>query len=183
MDMVHRLLKSYICLHHVEELSEMIEMDTWITQFGVWMEKLRFREDRRHGPAKPAGPNKAGPPFTFPKHFQIIITPLGTHQWTPKHLGDMPKANLRSEGLGCPSNGVPKWPLEVGLITQGWTGTYMQRNTKRINNNNWMEYNTSGGMDEFVTWIKGPTFRMDNVQPTANRLGRATPHRPSHNGG
>ena len=30
----------------------------------------------------------------------------------------------------------------------------------RINANHWMEVNTSGGMDELVTWIKGPTFRM-----------------------
>jgi hypothetical protein len=64
-----------------------------------------------------------------------------------------------------------------------WTYTYMQRNKKRINNNHyWMEYNTSGGMDELVTWIKGPTFHMDNVQLNANCLGRATPHFPSHNG-
>ena len=36
----------------------------------------------------------------------------------------------------------------------------MQGNTKRINANHWMEVNTNGGMDEFVTWIKRPTFRM-----------------------
>ena len=36
----------------------------------------------------------------------------------------------------------------------------MQGNTKRINVNHWMEVNTNGGMDELVTWIKGPTFRM-----------------------
>jgi hypothetical protein len=58
----------------------------------------------------------------------------------------------------------------------------MQRNTKTIIANHWMEVKTSGGMDELVTWIKGPTFRMDNAQLTANRLGRANPRRQSHNG-
>ena len=41
----------------------------------------------------------------------------------------------------------------------------MQRNTREINANHWMEGNTSGGMDELVTWIKGPTFHMNNAQP------------------
>ena len=36
----------------------------------------------------------------------------------------------------------------------------MQENTKRINDNHWMEVNTNGGMDELVTWIKRPTFSM-----------------------
>ena len=42
----------------------------------------------------------------------------------------------------------------------------MQRNTRRINANHWMDVNTNGGMDEFVTWIKRPTFRMKK-RPTA----------------
>ena len=36
----------------------------------------------------------------------------------------------------------------------------MQRNTREINANHLMEVNTSGGMHELLTWIKGPTFRM-----------------------
>ena len=30
----------------------------------------------------------------------------------------------------------------------------------QINANQWMKVNTNGGMDELVTWIKRPTFRM-----------------------
>jgi len=127
--------------------------------------------------------DKAGRPGTSPNHLPLITIALGTHQWTPKYLGDNPKVKLRPEGLICPSNGLPKWPLEFGLTIQYWTCTCMQRKTRRINANHWMEVNTSGGMDELVTWIKGPTFRMNNGQPTPNRRGRATPHRPSHNGG
>ena len=76
----------------------------------------------------------------------------------PQTLGYMPKAKLRSKGLIRPSNGLPKWPLEFGLTIQYWTCTYMQRKTRRINANHWMEVNTSGGMDELVTWIKGSPF-------------------------
>jgi len=84
----------------------------------------------------------------------------------PQTLGGKPKVKVRPKGLICPSNGLPKWPFDVGLIIQGWTYTYIQRNTKRINANRWIKLKTSGGMDELDTWIKGPTFRMDNVQPT-----------------
>ena len=83
----------------------------------------------------------------------------------PQTLGGKPKVKVRPKGLICPSNGLPKWPFDVGLIIQGWTCTYIQRNTKRMNANHWINLKTSGGMDELVTWIKGPTFRMDNVQP------------------
>jgi hypothetical protein len=30
-----------------------------------------------------------------------------------------------------------------------------------------MEVKIIGGMDELVTWIKGPTFHRDNIQPIA----------------
>ena len=38
-----------------QRLIEMIKMDTWITQFGVRMEKLHLRENHGHGPVKPVG--------------------------------------------------------------------------------------------------------------------------------
>ena len=41
--------------HQVEELVEMIKMDTWIAQFGVRMEKLCLHEDHRHSPVRPVG--------------------------------------------------------------------------------------------------------------------------------
>jgi hypothetical protein len=79
----------------------------------------------------------------------------------------MHKAKLRPEGLIYSLKWAPKLPLEVGLIMQGWTCTYMQRNIKRINANHWMEVKTNRGMEEIVTWIKGPTFAMKcaHVQP------------------
>src|SRR6185437_9828176 len=101
----------------------------------------------------------------------------------PQILGGKPKVKVRPKGLICPSNGLPKWLFDVGLIIQGWTCTYMQRNTRGTNANHWMKLKTSGGMDELVTWIEWPTFHMNNGQPTGNRLGRESPHRPSHNGG
>ena len=73
---------------------------------------------------------------------------------------------VRPKGLIYPSNGLPKWPFDVGMIIQAWTCTCMQGNTKRINANHWMEVNTNGGMDELLTWIKRPTFRMKK-RPTA----------------
>jgi len=54
-DTIINILKCQIRQHHVEELVEMIEMDTWITQFEVRTEKLRLREDHRHGLVKPVG--------------------------------------------------------------------------------------------------------------------------------
>ena len=61
-------------------------------------------------------------------------------------------------------------PMPLGLPAF----TYMQRNTREINANHWMEVNTSGAMDELIIWIKEPTFRMNNFQPTSYRLGRVT---------
>jgi hypothetical protein len=58
----------------------------------------------------------------------------------------MLKAKQWPEGPICSSNGLPKWLHEVDPI--------MQRNTKGINANYWMELKTSGAMDELVTWIK-----------------------------
>ena len=52
--MVQKFLKSHILQHHVEELVEMIKMDSWITQFGVQME-LRVWEDHRHDLVRPVG--------------------------------------------------------------------------------------------------------------------------------
>ena len=112
---------------------------------------------------RPASLDKVGRPGTSPKHFPLSIMVLGTHQWTPKHLEDKPKVKLRPKGLICPSNGLLKWPLELGLITQGWTCTCMKTNTKRINANHWMKLNTRWGMNELVTWIKGPTFHINNI--------------------
>ena len=43
----------------------------------------------------------------------------------------------------------------------------MQRNTSRINANNWIEDNTSGGVDELVTWIKEPTSQRPDHQMSA----------------
>jgi len=78
----------------------------------------------------------------------------------PQTLGGKPRVKVRPKGLICPSNGLPKWPFDVGMIIQAWTCTCMQGNTKRINANHWMEVNTNGGMDGLVTWIKRPTFHM-----------------------
>ena len=120
-------------------------------------------------------------------HFQESLSTqyhcIGDSPIDPQTLGHMPKVKVRPKGLICPSNGLPKWSFDVGLIIQGWTCTYMQRNTRGTNANHWMKLKTSGGMDEFVTWIEWPTFHMNNGQPTENRLGRETPHRPSHIGG
>jgi hypothetical protein len=56
----------------------------------------------------------------------------------------------------------------------------MQRNTRRINANHWMEVKTNGGMDELCHMDQKAHF---SHEETSNRLGRATPRRPSHNGG
>ena len=66
-------------------------------------------------------------------------------------LGYMPKVKLRPKGLiYIPLMGSRSGHSKVGLIIQGWTCTYMQRNTKRINDNHWMKLKTSGGMDGLV---------------------------------
>ena len=44
-DIIINNLKFQIGQHHVEELVEMIEIDTWITQFGVRTEKLCLQEN------------------------------------------------------------------------------------------------------------------------------------------
>ena len=54
-DTIINILKCQIRQHHVEELIKMIEMDTWITQFGVQMEKLCLQKNHQHGPAWPVG--------------------------------------------------------------------------------------------------------------------------------
>ena len=83
---------------------------------------------------------------------------------------------VRPKGLIYPSNGLPKWPFDVGMIIQAWTCTCMQGNTKRINANHWMEVNTNGGMDEFVTWIKRPTFRMKKRATTLGEQHHTVHH-------
>jgi len=83
---------------------------------------------------------------------------------------------VRPKGLICPSNGLPKWPFDVGMIIQAWTCTCMQGNTKRINVNHWMEVNTNGGMDELVTWIKRPTFSMKKRPNTLGELHHTIHH-------
>ena len=52
----------------------------------------------------------------------------------------------------------------------------MQGNTKRINDNHWMEVNTNGGMDELVTWIKRPTFRMKKCPITLGEQHHTVHH-------
>src|SRR6185295_18584761 len=52
----------------------------------------------------------------------------------------------------------------------------MQGNTKRINANHWMEDNTNGGMDELVTWIKRPTFRMKKYPNTLGEQHHTVHH-------
>ena len=88
----------------------------------------------------------------------------------------MLKVKVGPKGLICPSNGLPKWPFDVGMIIQAWTCTCMQGNTKRINANHWMEVNTNGGMDEFVTWIKRPTFRMKKRPTTLGEQHHTVHH-------
>ena len=100
----------------------------------------------------------------------------------PHTLGRQSRGESKIERPHMSLQWTPEMATRVGLIIQGWTCTCMQRNTRTINANHWMEVNTSGGMDEIFTWIKGFTFRMINGQPTPNRLGRATPQHPSHNG-
>ena len=85
----------------------------------------------------------------------------------PQTLGRQAKSESKTER---PHMSL-QWAPEVATCSwadhpKDWSCTYMQRNTREINANHWMEVNTSGGMDEFVTWIEWPTFRMDNVQPT-----------------
>ena len=139
-------------------------------------------------PCQASWPDLGRPAWTRPANLAPpqmtlhVSHSFGDSPMDPQTLGAKPKVKVRPKGLICPSNGLPKWQFDVGMIIQGWTYTCIQENTMRINANHWMEVNTSGGMDELVTWIKGPTFRMNNGQPTPNRRGRATPHRPSHNG-
>ena len=71
---------------YLTELVEMIKMDTWITQFGVRMEKLRIRENHRRGPIRPVGLDKAGRPGTSTNDTPLFLRALGTHKWAPKHL-------------------------------------------------------------------------------------------------
>jgi len=54
-DTIANILKCQIGQHHVEDLIEMIKMDTWITQFGVRTKKLCLQENHRRGPAGPGG--------------------------------------------------------------------------------------------------------------------------------
>ena len=112
LDMVQKFFKSHIWQHHVEELVEMIKMDTWITQFGVRTEKLRLREDHRHGL------DKAGRPGTFLKSLSTQYHCIGDSLIDPQTLGHMPKVKVSPKGLICPSNGLPKCPFHVGLIIQ-----------------------------------------------------------------
>ena len=78
----------------------------------------------------------------------------------PHTLGRQSRGESKIERPHMSLQLTPEMATRVGLIIQGWTCTCMQRNTRTINANHWMEVNTSGGMDELVTWIKGPTFRM-----------------------
>ena len=83
----------------------------------------------------------------------------------PQTLGGKPKVKERPKGLICPSNGLPKWSFDVGLIIQGLN---LHLHAKKHTRNQCQpldKLKTSGGMDELVTRIKRPTFRMDNVQP------------------
>ena len=68
---------------------------------------------------RPAGLDKAGRPGTFLKSLSTQCHCIGDSPIDPQTLGHMPKAKFKPKGLICPSNGLPKWPFEVGMIIQG----------------------------------------------------------------
>jgi hypothetical protein len=82
----------------------MIKRDTWITQFGKSYASRKIT----------TLPCQAVRPGTTPKHLPLIIIPLGTHQWTPKHLGDMPKAKIRRKASYAPLMGSRSGHSKVG---------------------------------------------------------------------
>ena len=61
---------------------------------------------------RPAGLDKAGWPGTFLKSLSTQYHCIGDSPIDPQTVGHMTKAKLKVKGLICPSNGLPKWPLE-----------------------------------------------------------------------
>ena len=137
----------------------------WDDQNGHLDEPIRSPDGKVTPPGRsPTRPCQAGrldlgwPDWHLPKTLAAHHHSLGDSLMDPQTPGGKPRVKVRPKGLICPSNGLPKWQFDVGMIIQAWTCTCMQGNTKRINANHWMEVNTNGGMDELVTWIKRPTI-------------------------
>ena len=77
----------------------------------------------RKSPTRPR-PDLGRPAWTRPADLAPpqmtlhISHSFGDSPMDPQTLGAKPKVKVRLKGLICPSNGLPKWPFDVGLITQ-----------------------------------------------------------------
>ena len=73
-DIIINIVKCQILHCHVEELVEMIELDFWFTQFGVWTQKLCKSQVsnsyRAEAAGRPAWSRPAGP-APFPTHLAL----------------------------------------------------------------------------------------------------------------
>ena len=63
-------------------------------------------------------PDLGRPAWHFHESLYTQYHCIGDSPIDPQTLGHMPKVKVRLKGLICPSNGLPKWSLGVGLIIQ-----------------------------------------------------------------
>ena len=69
-------------------------------------------------PCQAGRPDLGRPACHLHKWSSTLPHSLGDSPMDPKTLGGKPKMKVRPKGLICPSNGLPKWSFDVGLIIQ-----------------------------------------------------------------
>ena len=70
-------------------------------------------------PCQAGRPDLGQPAWHLPKTLATHHHSLGDSPMDPQTLGGKPRVKVRPKGLICPSDGLPKWSLDVGLIIQG----------------------------------------------------------------
>jgi hypothetical protein len=108
---------------------------------------------------RPAGrPGQGRPAWHLPKMLATHHYSLGDSPMDPQILGRQARSESKTETPHMSHRWAPKMATRCWVVHPriGAAPTCKER----------MEVNTSGEMDELITWINGPTFRMNNVQPT-----------------
>jgi hypothetical protein len=110
LEKMKRLLKSHIWLHHIEDLFEMIEMDTWITKFGVRTES--YASGKITDTALPSWPD-----LHIPKTSPTDHHALGDSPMDPQTLGRPAQSEAKAERPHM----LPQMGSRSGHSKMGWS--------------------------------------------------------------
>ena len=67
-------------------------------------------------PCQAGRPNLGRPAWHLPETLSTHHHSLGDSPMDPQTPGGKTRVKVRPKGLICPSNGLPKWPFDVGMI-------------------------------------------------------------------